>query len=296
MTEDGLVRYVFDSQVPLPEGLLLTGKFREMADKVGLIDPQGAFEDFKKQAKEKSWVYRDWSTAWGKWLIDQKSHDSIGEKRLYLSDQEGETEETLSKKKKASLPSIGFSFASGEFLNLDDSVRKWEMQFPGVDVRGEILKAAQWVSKTGTQKTSYRRFIEDWLRRAGKQGMVDVAPPVTRETVPAMTSSLPPPAEQEVLPGGGDAKEESPEPPPSERIEKESLPEIPEKEQGPKTESMPNLSRGFMILLDSLKASSEVESGKFQMLFSLFLLMFSFQILTVGLFLLVFWKMSFFSL
>ena len=170
------------------------------------------------------------------------------------------------------------------------------MQFSGVDVRGEILKASQWVSKTGTQKTSYRRFIEGWLRRAGKQGMADVAPPVTRETVPAMTAPLPPPAEQEVLPGDKDKKEESPDPPSSERIEKESLPEIPEKEQGPKTESMPNLSRGFMVLLDSLKASSEVESATFRVLFSLFLLMFAFQIVTVGLFLLVFWKMSFFSL
>ncbi len=77
-------RYIFDTQVPIPEDLSLNRRFREIADKVGIINPTEAFEDFKRQAHEKGWAYRDWSNAWGKWLLEQKTHATIGERRLFL--------------------------------------------------------------------------------------------------------------------------------------------------------------------------------------------------------------------
>ena len=77
-------RYIFDTQVPIPEDLSLNRRFREIADKVGIINPMEAFEDFKRQAREKGWAYRDWSNAWGKWLLEQKTHATIGERRLFL--------------------------------------------------------------------------------------------------------------------------------------------------------------------------------------------------------------------
>lgn len=74
-------RYIFDTQVPLPEDLSLDGKFKQYADRVGLVDPEKAFEDFKRHAREKGLMYRDWSLGWGQWLMEQKTHPSIGERR-----------------------------------------------------------------------------------------------------------------------------------------------------------------------------------------------------------------------
>lgn len=72
---------------------------------------------------------------------------------------------------------IRFNFRALKWENLcTDQVETWEILYPDISVRDELLDMVRWLEKVkGTKKArkkNWHRFIANWLARAQKNAVI----------------------------------------------------------------------------------------------------------------------------
>jgi hypothetical protein len=88
-----------------------------------------------------------------------------GQDKVHVQDQNPES--NASQQTFVALPCVGKG--SAEYLVTEKQVADWQVAFPGVDVRGEALRAHAWLLANPTKRKTFggaAKFLVSWLGRA----------------------------------------------------------------------------------------------------------------------------------